>query len=118
MTGSLFPLVLAYSLAVLCTCSLCDYLRVHIDALIQVVCVVGDIHRTVPQDYIVDAMASENGQAWKVTRAAWQKELDPVSGVLTNVVFSEHDMCPVVGTSWPGFWPECGTRVPVRDIHD
>ena len=49
----------------LCDCSCGDYLqvpRVCVDASIQVVCVVGDIHWTVPQDYIVDAMASETSQ--------------------------------------------------------
>ena len=50
---SLLHLVLACLLAVLCDCSSCDYLQV---------CVVGDIHQTVPQDYIVDAMASQTSQ--------------------------------------------------------
>ena len=36
--------------------------RFRDSALIQVVCVVGDIHQTVPQDYIVDAMASEGNR--------------------------------------------------------
>ena len=65
MTESLLHLVLSCHLAVLCDCSSCDYLQVpqfRVDALIQVVCVVGDIHQTVPQDYIVDAIASENSQ--------------------------------------------------------
>ena len=65
VTGSLLHLVLACRLAVLCDCSSCIYLQVpwfRVDALEQIVCVVGDIHRTVPQDNIVDAMASENSQ--------------------------------------------------------
>ena len=60
VTGSLRHLVLACRLAVSC-----DYLQLpqfRIDALKQIVCVVGNINRTVPQDDIVDAMASENSQ--------------------------------------------------------
>ena len=58
-------LVLDCRLAVLCDCSSGDYLQVprfYIDASIQVVCDVDDIHWTVPQDYIVNAMASETSQ--------------------------------------------------------
>ena len=47
------------------TGSLLRYLQVprfHVDALKQIVCVVGHINRTVPQNYIVDEMASENSQ--------------------------------------------------------
>ena len=63
MTGSLLHIVLACCLAVLCDCSSCNYLQVprfRVDALKQIVCVVGDINRTVRQDYIVDVRASEN----------------------------------------------------------
>ena len=48
VTGSLLHLVLACRLAVLCECSSCNYLQVprfRIDALKQIVCVVGDINR-------------------------------------------------------------------------
>ena len=38
--------------------------RCRNSALKQIVCVVGDINRTVSLDYIVDAMASENSQPW------------------------------------------------------
>ena len=65
MTGSLLHIVLACRLAVLCDCLSCDYLQVpqfRVDVLKQIVCVVGDISRSVPQDYIVDSMASENSQ--------------------------------------------------------
>ena len=71
MTGSLLHIVLACRLAVLCDCSPCNYLQVprfRIDALKQIVIVVCDINRSVPQDYIVNAMASENSQPgadWK-----------------------------------------------------
>ena len=34
----------------------------HVEALKQIVCVVRDINRTVPQDYIVDEMAFDSSQ--------------------------------------------------------
>ena len=65
VTGSLLHVVLACRLAVLSDCSSCDCLHVPrfcADSLLQLVCVVGGVHRTVPQDYFVDAMATGNSQ--------------------------------------------------------
>ena len=64
VTGSLLHVVLACRLAVLSDLS-CDCLHVSLfcaDSLLQFVCVVGGVHRTVPQDYFVDAMATGNSQ--------------------------------------------------------
>ena len=65
VTGSLLHVVLACRLAVLSDCSSCDCLHVSrfcADSLLQFVCVVGGVHRTVLQDYFVDAMATGNSQ--------------------------------------------------------
>ena len=65
VTGSLLHVVLACRLAVLSDCSSCDCLHVPrfcADSLLQFVCVVGGVHRTVPQNYFVDVMATGNRQ--------------------------------------------------------
>ena len=65
MTGSLIRVVLACRLAGLSDCSSCDclhVLRFCADSLLQFVCVVGSVHRTVLQDYFVDVMATGNSQ--------------------------------------------------------
>ena len=42
--------------------NLLHVLRLCVDLLIQFVCAISDIHRTVPQDYIINAMASGDSQ--------------------------------------------------------
>ena len=100
VTGSLLHLVLACRLAVLCDCSSCDYLQVPrfcVDALLQVVCVVGNIHWTIPQDYIVEAMSSENSQSgadWRgIHRVHVQMERSGISSDIAGGSRFRHHMC-------------------------